>query len=223
MRITRRDFLNRTIPLAVSASAFTAAELPPFTSSAQAETPAPQPAPDLMDPGPLPDRILGSPTAPLTIIEYSSMTCSHCAEFAITTLSALKKEFIDTGKARYISREFPLDDLAAVASMLPRSVAEERYYPVLEVLFQQQRQWLSNRIQPLMTLAVTQLGFTEDSFNACVADRKLLGLLAQAQEHAQTAFKVSSTPTFFMNGEKVFTGYMTIQQIRDQVASRLKS
>jgi protein-disulfide isomerase len=174
-----------------------------------------------MDPGPLPDRILGSATATVTIIEYSSMTCSHCAEFATKTFPALKKEFIDTGKVRFSAREFPLDDLAAVAAMLIRSVGQDRYYEALDELFGQHRHWWSPRIQPLMTFAIAHLGFTDASFKACLADRQLLDGIAQTRQRAVT-FGVESTPTFFINGEKI-AGYRTIQQMDSLIASHLKA
>jgi len=171
--------------------------------------------------GPLPDRILGSATASVTMIDYSSMTCPHCAEFATTTFPVLKKEFVDTGKVRFIAREYPLDDLAAAAAMLIRSVGPDRYYPALEELFAQQREWWSPRIQPLMTFAIAHLGFTEASFNACLADRQLLDRLVQMRKRAMT-FGVYSTPTFFINGEAV-VGYRTIQQMESLIAPHLKA
>jgi protein-disulfide isomerase len=221
LNITRRVFFNRTAALALSvpALAFTAKRGPSFTAAARAETEA---APNLMDPGPLPDRVLGSPKAPVTIIEYSSMTSSRCAAFAVTTFPDLKKKFIDTGTARYVARECPVDELAAAAAALIRSVSDDRYYPVMDALFRQQRQWLSVRIQPLMTLAVTQLGFTEESFDACLADQQLLDRLKQARDRAEK-LGVSAMPTVFINGDKVASGYMTTRQMEEQIASHLKT
>ncbi len=91
--------------------------------------------------GSLKDMVMGKPEAPVTIVEYASMTCPHCAHFATTTLPAIKEKYIDTGKAKLILREFPFDPRAAAAFMLARCAPEERYYPMVEVLFKQQEQW----------------------------------------------------------------------------------
>ena len=222
MRFTRRDFFYCAAPLALSASTLILARKRGLSiiSAAGAETAA---APDVNDPGPLPDRVLGLPSAPITIIEYASMTCSHCAEFARTTFPKLKTGLIDTGKVRYIAREFPLDDLAAAASMVIRSLPEERYYEVMDLLFREHGEWWSSsRIEPLMMLAVAKLGFSEDSFNACLGNRQLLDRISQARERAGK-LGVTSTPTFFLNGEKLRFGYMTIDQIEEQIKANLKS
>jgi protein-disulfide isomerase len=211
-------FFNHVLAASTSALIFPIRRGLSFLTSAHAQDA--QPA-DLMAPGPLPDRVLGSSTATVTIVEYASMTCSHCAAFAVLTYPDLKKEFIDTGKVCYIAREFPLDALAAAASMLIRSVDADRYYPVMELLFKEQRQWVSDRIQLLMTFAVTRLGFTENSFNACLANKDLLDRIMQMRERA-VKFGVSSTPTFFINGNK-FGGNMTTRQLEDRIASYLKA
>ena len=218
LSITRRIFFNCAPSLAASALTLIPIERElSFLTYAQAHDV--QPA-DLMAPGPLPDHLLGSSTATVTIVEYVSMTCSHCAAFAVLTYPALKKEFIDTGKVRYVAREFPLDALAAAASMLIRSVDADRYYPVMELLFQEQRQWQSDPIQSLMTFAVTRLGFTESSFNECLANKDLLDRIMQMRDRA-AKFGVSSTPTFFINGDKF--GNTTIRQWEDRIASYLKA
>ena len=97
-------------------------------------------AADLLVPPPLGDRSLGKDDAPVTIVEYASMTCPHCAHFHETTYPELKKRYIDTGKVRFIFREFPLDPLAAGASMLARCADKDQFFPLIETLFQQQRQ-----------------------------------------------------------------------------------
>jgi protein-disulfide isomerase len=176
---------------------------------------------DLADPGPFPDRVLGSPAAPVTIIEYASMTCIHCAMFAIETFPELKARFIDTGKVRYIVREFPIDGLAVVASMLMRSAEEGKYYDIMDELMRQQKEWTAGgRIQPLMTLAVPKMGFTEASFNACLADQQLLDRVLQALDRAQV-FGVRSAPTFFINGDK-HVGFATIGEMTKLIAAHLK-
>jgi protein-disulfide isomerase len=222
LQITRRNFLNRTYAPALLATAFAFADRHGLSIIGPAEAQT-APRPNLMDPGPLPDRILGSATATVTIIEYLSMTCAHCALFATTTFPALKKEFIDTGKVRFIAREFPIDEMAMAAAMLIRSVGQDRYYDALEELFAHWRQWWSDsdRVQPLMAFAIAHLGFTDESFRACLADRQLLDRIAQTKRRAET-FGVNSTPAFFIN-EDIVHGYRTIQQMESLIASHLKA
>jgi protein-disulfide isomerase len=228
LKFSRRDFLSPLVPATLSAVAIGLGETGPISlvgaayGQAASEQPATPPPPKLMDPGPLPDRVLGSDSAPVTIVEYASMTCSHCAEFAITTFVDLKKEFIDTGKVRYIAREFPLDDFAAAAAMLVRSVSPDRYYPAMELLFRRLGEWYVSDIQPLMTLATTELGFTEESFRAVLADQDLLKAIAQMRDRGE-ALGVTGTPSLFLNGEKRFSGYVTIKSLRSAIEPLLKT
>ena len=100
---------------------------------------------ELMKPNPLGEMVLGDPTAPVTIIEYASMTCPHCAHFSTTTFPELKKRYIDTGKVRFIFREFPLDQLAAAGFILARCAGPDKYFPKIETLFAPQRDWAAQR------------------------------------------------------------------------------
>jgi protein-disulfide isomerase len=161
-----------------------------------------QSASELLVPPPLGDRALGKDDAPVTIIEYASMTCPHCAHFSETTYPELKKRYIDTGKVRFIFREFPLDPLAAGASMLARCADKDKFFPLIETLFQMQRTWAVEKpIPPLMAIA-KQAGFTEQSFNACLSDQKMLDQIQAEQKRATDKFGVNSTPTIFVNGKK---------------------
>src|SRR6266566_8249929 len=126
----------------------------PDTAAAQSGPSGEVSMADLLVPGPLGDEIQGQADAPVTIVEYASMTCPHCSHFHETTYPELKKKYIDTGKVRFIFREFPLDQLAAAAFMLARCGAKERYFPMVETLFQQQRTWAVQRpLQPLMAIS----------------------------------------------------------------------
>ena len=175
---------------------------------------------DLNHPGPLPDMVLGSSDAPVTIIEYASMSCSHCAYFAITTFPQLKARYIDTGRVRYVFREFPLDELAAAASMLARSVGDDRYFAVIDTLFRQQRQWVVNDIQPLKTLAIQEFGFTEQSFKVCLENQELLDGIIKARDRASKIFRIESTPTFFINGKR--SGNRSIKGMEQLIEPYLK-
>jgi protein-disulfide isomerase len=167
---------------------------------------------ELLVPPPLGDRVLGKDDAPVTIIEYASMTCPHCAAFHEKTYPELKKRYIDTGKVRFIFREFPLDPLAAGASMLARCAPKEQYFAMIETLFHQQRKWAVEKpIPPLLALA-KQAGFSEKSFNDCLSDQKMLDALEAERDRASKKFGVQSTPTLFING-KMQRGGMSIDEL----------
>jgi protein-disulfide isomerase len=172
--------------------------------------------------GPLDDVVMGSPTAPVTIIEYASMTCPHCAHFAVETFPKLKEKYIDTGKAKYIMREYPLDGLAAAAFMLARCAGPDKYYPMIETLFAQQQKWaVKEPLPPLLAIA-KQAGFTQQSFEACINDKELLGKIQQVRNRGQQKFKVDATPTFYINGER-FSGALSIEDLDKAITPLLKS
>ena len=178
-------------------------------------------AAELLVPPPLGDRSLGKDDAPVTIVEYASMTCPHCAHFHETTYPELKKRYIDTGKVRFIFREFPLDPLAAGASMLARCADKEQFFPMIETLFHQQRQWAVEKpIPPLMALA-KQAGFSEQKFNTCLSDQKMLEALQAEQKRASEKFGVNSTPTLFVNG-RIQKGGMSIDDLAKVIDPLLK-
>jgi protein-disulfide isomerase len=172
--------------------------------------------------GPLDDIVMGAPTAPVTIIEYASMTCPHCAHFAVEIFPKLKEKYIDTGKAKYIMREYPLDGLAAAAFMLARCAGPDKYYPMIETLFAQQQKWaVKEPLPPLLAIA-KQAGFTQQGFEACINDKELLGKIQQVRNRGQQKFKVEATPTFYINGER-FPGALSIEELDKAIAPLLKS
>jgi protein-disulfide isomerase len=176
---------------------------------------------ELMKPGPLGDMSLGDEKAPVTIIEYASMTCPHCANFHEITYPELKKKYIDTGKVRFIFREFPLDQLAAAAFMLARCGAKERYFPMVETLFQQQRTWAVQRpLQPLMAIS-KQAGLSEAGFNECLKNQQVLDGIEDVRQRAANKFNVQSTPTFFVNGKQL-RGSATLAEFEKEMAPYLK-
>jgi protein-disulfide isomerase len=191
-----------------------------LTGSAWAEeTPA---VDNVMKPGALPEKMLGSSTAPVVFLEYASMTCPHCAIFSSVTLPALKADYIDSGKLRYVFREFPLDGLAAAAAMLARSTSDDKFFPAIEALFAGQREWVADRIQPLMTFAAKKpFGFTPARFTEIMADQQLFEKIKQTQSRGEN-LGVSSTPSFFINGKK-FNGYVSKGTIDKAIAPLLKT
>jgi protein-disulfide isomerase len=219
--INRRQFCQSTAVVALATAAIGTAVLPPFASPALADT---VPATELMKPEALPDMVMGKENAPVTIVEYASMTCPHCAHFQETTFPELKKRYIDTGKVRYIFREFPLDSLAAAAFMLARCASEKdpsRYFAMVDTLFAKQDTWaVQHPLPPLLTIA-KQAGFTEESFKACLANQKILDGIESVRQRAIDAFQVKSTPTFFINGSR-HEGALSIDEMAKIIDPYLK-
>ncbi|WP_457300344.1 DsbA family protein [Phyllobacterium sp. P5_D12] len=176
----------------------------------------------LLAPGTLKDIVMGKAEAPVTIVEYASMTCPHCAHFATTTLPTIKEKYIDTGKAKLILREFPFDPRAAAAFMLARCAPEERYYPLVEVLFKQQEQWAgaANAEEPLLQISKLA-GFTQESFKACLTNQKLLDDVNAVRERGANEFGVNATPTFFINGAR-YSGALSVDEMSAIIDGLLK-
>jgi protein-disulfide isomerase len=199
----------------------------PLTALAQRRKPAGPSEVDLeelMKPGPLPELVLGKADAPVTIIEYASMTCSHCANFHSKVFPTIKSKYIDSGQVRFIFREFPLDDRAAAASMLARCTGEGKTLPFVSVLFDKQDDWAFSRndFLPGLLKYGKQAGFTEENFTKCLRDQKLLDEVKAVKERAADKFGVTSTPTFFINGKR-FGGAPTIEEFDKALAPILKS
>ncbi|KQZ12873.1 MULTISPECIES: DsbA family protein [unclassified Mesorhizobium] len=166
----------------------------------------------LLKPGALPEKSLGKDDAKVTIVEYASMTCPHCAHFAETTYPELKTKYIDTGKVRYILREFPFDPRAEAGFMLARC-SGDNYFAMVDVLFKQQDSWVAVENVKDSLLQISKLaGFTQETFNACLTDQKLLDDVRAVQKRGADEFKVDSTPTFFING-KTYKGALSIAEM----------
>ena len=167
--------------------------------------PAEVPVAELMKPTDLPEIILGPTDAKVTVVEYGSMTCGHCAHFANNVFPDFKKKYIDSGKVRYIFREFPLDNLASAASMLARCAGGDKTLPLIETFYAKQADWAfvqGNPVPKLFDIA-KQAGFTQESFDKCLTDQKLLDQITAARTRARETFGVSATPTFFINGKRL--------------------
>ena len=151
----------------------------------------------------LPDIALGSSDAPVTIIEYASMTCTHCAAFYATTFPELKSKYIDTGKVRFILREFPLDPLAAAGFMLARCAGDDKRNAIIDLLFAQQKNWAFTD-KPVEALAslLRQTGMSQSSFEACLKNQDLYNKIAKVHDDAAEKFGINATPTFFINGKR---------------------
>jgi protein-disulfide isomerase len=182
-----------------------------FPAVAQAPTPADSAtAQSLLAPSGQ-DRMLGQPDAPVTIIEYASLSCPHCAHFATEVLPKLKEKWIDTGKAKLVLRAFPLDEPALRAEMVARCAPPERYYPLVETLFATQDKWVVAKDWQAALQHIAQLaGVPKTKFEACIADKKLEDQVAQSRLTAAQQLSVNSTPTFFVNGKK-YDGEPTLE------------
>ncbi len=176
---------------------------------------------ELAKAGPDGDVVLGSEKAPVTVIEYASMTCPHCAHFSTATFPELQKRYIDTGKVRFIFREFPFDALAAAGFMLARCAGKDKFMAVVETLFAKQSEWMVQKpVPPLMNIA-KQFGFTQESFDKCLANQQVLDGIQNVRDRAAEKLGVNSTPTFFINGKKL-VGDQSIDAIAKEIEPYLK-
>ncbi len=159
----------------------------------------------LMETGPLEDFAMGDPNSPAVIVEYASMTCPHCAHFYQNIFPDVKEKYIDTGKARFVFREFPLDGLAVAASMLARCAGEDRFYPMIEGLFETQETWAvpGEDGKAKLLLIAKQAGFSEASFEKCLADKELFDKIVAVRKKAHEEYDVDATPSFFVDGKRL--------------------
>ena len=171
--------------------------------------------------GPDGDVVLGSDKAPVTIIEYASMTCPHCAHFSTATFPELQKRYIDTGKVRFIFREFPLDALAAAGFMLARCAGKDKFMPIVETLFAKQSEWMVEKPVPALRDIAKQFGFTQQSFDECLANQKVLDGIQDVRDRAAEKLGVNSTPTFFVNGKKLM-GDQSMDSLTKEISPYLK-
>ena len=220
MSFTRRHFVVWAAPLTIAFTGLGSGVAALFSGSARADD-NPSPA-DLADAGPEGDIMIGSDQAPVTIIEYASMTCPHCAHFSETTFPELQKRYIDTGKVRYTLRAFPLDALAAAGFMLARCGGKDKYMPIVEALFAKQPEWIVMEPLPPLKEIAKQFGIGEAEFNDCLANQKLLDGLQIVRDHAAQKLGVNSTPTFFVNGKKL-VGDQSIDQLAKEIDPYLKA
>ncbi len=170
----------------------------------------------------LADRILGDPAAPVTIIDYSSMTCPHCATFHNETLPMIVEEYIDTGKARLIFRDFPFGPLATAAAMVSRCVDKDSYYGFLTVLFRGQDQW-SRSQDPAVDLErmARFAGLSNADFEACLQNQALVDGIEANAAKAHEEQGIDSTPTFFINGTKI-SGAAPFDQFKAEIDAAIE-
>lgn len=180
------------------------------------------PADKLLVPGPLPDISIGKADAPITIVEYASLTCGHCGRFHRELLPKVKAKYIDTGIARLIVREFPLERFALAAAMIARCVVPEKAYDVTTALFERQQQWLAAQDARAALVAIgKEFGLSEPKFDACMDNKELIQKVIDVRAHANKEFGVDSTPTFFINGKRL-VGPGDIREFDEIIAPMIK-
>jgi protein-disulfide isomerase len=186
-----------------------------FTYAASAAPPTTEQA--------LADRILGDPNAPVTIIEYSSLTCPHCRHFHLEILPEIKKNYIDTGKVKLIYRDFPFDQLGLLATVMTRCAPVERYFGFLDVLFQQQGSWSRSK-DPMGDLSrIGKLGGLNPSdFEACLKNQALVDGLVQKRLDGQKKFDVNATPTFIIDGDHKIVGSQPYEDFDKILSKKVK-
>jgi protein-disulfide isomerase len=159
------------------------------------------------------EQILGDPQAPVTIIEYASLTCPHCAQFHTEVLPELKERYIAPGKVRVIYRDFPLDQKALSAAALAHCAGPDRYFSFLDVLFQTQASWAQadDHIAALKRLGKLG-GLSEEQMDACLADEELADGILRTRLEGQNQHQIGSTPTLVIDG-KTYAGSRDIEEL----------
>lgn len=167
------------------------------------------------------DMALGPADSKVTIIEYASMTCPHCANFHNNTFKKLKEKYVDTGKVRFIFREFPLDRVALMASMLARCVGSERFFGMIDVMFKSQQKWGRARDPRAELSKIGRLaGMSNDTINACLANQKLGDSILATRLEAVKKYEIESTPSFVVNGE-TFAGAIGMAKWDEILAKKM--
>ncbi len=172
------------------------------------------------------DMVLGAANAPITIVEYASLTCPHCAQFHTETLPKLKSEYIDTGKVKYVFRDFPLDGVALRASMIAQCAGPDRYFTFLDVFFQQQPNWMRGNDGEAMVASLRRLartgGMTEAQIDECLKNQQVQETILASRMAGQNQFNVRSTPTLIING-KNYSGALPFDELDKILKPLLKS
>ena len=182
---------------------------------------APTPA-ELMKQGPLGDKAFGKANAPVTVIEYASLTCRYCRSFHLTTYPKLKKAYIDTGKVRYIIREFPIGRSAAAAAIVTRCAPAKDYLRLYDKYLVNQKQWTGQEVRPdALYKVAAQTGMTRETFDKCMTNQGIIdGLMWVKQRGRQ--FGVVGTPTFFINGQKA-RGVLTFEEMKGMIEPQISA
>ncbi len=222
MSVSRRHFAA-----GISAAGLAAAALSfvPATAVAQSRPKKKFEVGELYKPGPLGDHVLGKDDAPVTIVEYASFTCGHCANFHVNTFPKLKEKYIDAGKVKLIFRVFPTGpaELSIAAGMLAHCAGKERYFAMTSALMETQRNWAgTNNPVPVLQKLANQAGISDEKFKECLNDQQLAAEIQRTGLRGYETFGVEGTPTFFINGTTVVDGDISIEQFSKIIDPLLK-
>lgn len=161
----------------------------------------------------LPDHVLGKANAPVTVIEYASLTCSHCADFYAKVMPEIEKKYVDTGKVRFIYRDFPLDSVGLRASALAHCMPDEQFYPFVKILFNNYASWIKNlKFQDVLIKYAEMSGMPTEKAKTCIEDSKMMDAIIARQKEAMEKYKVKATPTFIIGDDaEVVMGAQTVE------------
>jgi len=168
------------------------------------------------------EAVLGKKDAPVTIVEYASFTCPHCAQFHNSVLPAIKSEFIETGKVRLVYRDFPLDQMAFAASRVARCAGPDRYFPFVDAFFSSQSKWAADA-NPMVALSrIARLGgMSQADFEGCLKKQDVANKVLAQRLDADKTYGVRSTPTIIINGD-LYSGGLAVDQLRAVIKKKLK-
>ena len=172
------------------------------------------------------DMVIGAANAPVTVIEYASLTCPHCARFHTETLPKLKSEYVETGKVKYVFRDFPLDRLALNAATIAQCAGPERYFTFLDVFFQQQQNWTRGNDPEAMLASLKRLarmgGMSEAQIEDCLKNKQMQDTVLASRMGGEKQFEVRSTPTLIINGQR-HSGALSFDELEKIIKPLLKS
>jgi len=168
---------------------------------------------ELLTPGPLGEREYGNPNASVTIVEYASLTCPHCRNYHANVFPKVKRQYIDTGKVRYIIREFPIGRTAGTAAIVTRCGPESKYLSTMETFLRRQPEWVSQEVRPDAIYSVAKSsGMSRETFDKCLSNQAIIDGLTEVKQRARK-YGVIGTPTLFVNGRKA-QGEVTFEEIK---------
>lgn len=171
----------------------------------------------LMAPQPVADRFMGAEDAKVTVVEYASPTCPHCAAFHVNVFPALKTQYIDTGKVRFVLRPFVRNVLDAVVFMLAETADDEAYHNIISTYFETQSQWaIAEKPKDALLKIALQLGFTQESFEAALTNQELFAGMDTMRKQALEEFDLTGTPTFYINGKQV-SGDKSLEELAAEI------